>query len=100
MVLFLFSFPKFVYKKILHGEIKDYIKENLQYAVMFAVSFIITYVFIQFVKITNNYLLVLIYGIICLIIPNLIFFIVKHKTDEFKYYKNLVMNMKNKFLKN
>ena len=100
MVLFLFSFPKFVYKKILHGEVKDYIKENLQYAVMFAVSFIITYVFIQFVKITNNYLLVLIYGIICLIIPNLIFFIVKHKTDEFKYYKNLVMNMKNKFLKN
>ena len=100
MVLFLFSFPKFVYKKILHGEIKDYIKENLQYAVMFAVSFIITYVFIQFVKITNNYLLVLIYGIICLIIPNLIFFIVKHKTEEFKYYKNLAMNMKNKFLKN
>lgn len=99
MVLFLFSFPKFVYKKILHGEIKDYIKENLQYAVMFAVSFIITYVFIQFVKITNNYLLVLIYGIICLIIPNLIFFIVKHKTDEFKYYKNLAMNMKSKFLK-
>lgn len=99
MVLFVFSFPKFVYKKILHGEIKDYIKENLQYAVMFAVSFIITYVFIQFVKITNNYLLVLIYGIICLIIPNLIFFIVKHKTDEFKYYKNLAMNMKSKFLK-
>lgn len=99
MVLFLFSFPKYVYKKILHGEIKDYIKENLQYAVMFAVSFIITYVFIQFVKITNNYLLVLIYGIICFIIPNLIFFIVKHKTDEFKYHKNLVMNMKSKFLK-
>lgn len=99
MVLFLFSFPKYVYKKILHGEVKEYIKENIQYAVMFAVSFIITYVFIQFVKITNNYLLVLIYGIICLIIPNLIFFIVKHKTEEFKYYKNLVMNMKSKFLK-
>ncbi len=98
MVLFLFSFPKFVYKKILRGEIKEYIKENIQYAIMFIASFIITYVFIQFVKTDNNYLLLLIYGIICLIIPNFLFFIVKYKTDEFKYYKDFVINIRNKFL--
>ena len=99
MVLFLFSFPKFVYKKILHGKIRDYIKENIEYAIMFAVSFIITYICTQFVKIDNNYLLILIYGVICLLVPNFLFFIFKHKTEEFKYYKNLAKNMKNKLLK-
>lgn len=93
LVLFIYSYPKYVYKMILHGQIFNYIKENIEYAFMFAVSFFITYIVIQMVKIESNYVLILIYGIICLCIPTLVFFVIKYKTDEFNYYKNLIKNM-------
>lgn len=97
MVLFLFSFPKFVYKKVLHREIGDYIKENLQYVILFAISFGVTYVCTRFININNNLLKILVNGIICVVIPNSIYFIAKFRTDEFKYYIDMFLNMKNKF---
>lgn len=96
MVLFIFSFPKFVYKKVLHGNIKDYIKENAQYAILFAASFGLTYVICSSIPLNNNWLKLIVYTAVCLLVPNTIYFIVKRKSPEFIYYINLLGNIKNK----
>lgn len=99
MVLFVFSFPKFVYKKILHGNIIDYLKENGQYALLFAISFAITYLICSNIPLDNNWLKLIVYAVICLLIPNTVYLIVKRKSPEFTYYTNLLSNIKNKIFK-
>ena len=96
MVLFIFSFPKFVYKKILHGKINNYIKENIYYGCLFLISFILTYGILCFINIDNNIILIIVYSIVCFIVPNTIFFVAKRKSDEFQYYINIFHNLKNK----
>ena len=44
-------------------------------------------------SVENNYITLLFYAFICLIIPNLVFFIFKYKTSEFQYYKTLLFNI-------
>ena len=97
MVLYLFSFPKFVYKKILHGKIKDYIIENIQYAILFAFSFISTFMCTRLINIENSWVQLIIYSIICLIIPNLIMFIIFRKNESFLYFRDIIQNILNKF---
>ena len=93
MVLFLFSFPKFVYKKILKADIKNYIKENVQYTLIFAIAFFATYLCINIFNIENNFIKIAVNAIICLIIPNSIYFILKFKSNEFKYLNILRKNI-------
>jgi len=93
MVLFLFSFPKFVYKKILKADIKNYIKENVQYTLIFAIAFLATYLCINIFNIENNFIKIAVNAIICLIIPNSIYFILKFKSNEFKYLNILRKNI-------
>lgn len=93
LVLFAFSFPKYVYRNILHGKIKAYIYDNLLYFLLFLLSFLLTYSCSKIFSFENNYITILFYAFICIIIPNLVFFIFKYKTPEFQYYKTLLFNI-------
>lgn len=99
MVLFLFSFPKYVYQKVLHGKVKDYIKDNLQYLILFLISFMFTYVCSRAITVNSKYMQIILYSLICLFVPNLVFLIAKYKSEEFKYFSNLLLNMTSKFKK-
>lgn len=94
-----YSYPKFVYKKLFNRSYKDYAKETIGYILLFILIATITYYISLFFIVENALLQVVINVIICLIVPNLILFIIFRKTDEFKYFKNLVSNIFNKVFK-
>lgn len=99
LALWCYSYPKFVYKKLFNRSYKDYAKETIGYILLFILIATITYYISLFFIVENALLQVVINVIICLIVPNLILFIIFRKTDEFKYFKKLVSNIFNKVFK-
>lgn len=92
MALWCYTYPKFIYKKILGGKYSDYIKENIKYLFLFIAIAILTCTLASIIKISNLWIKIIFNGIICLIIPNLILFALYRKTEEFGYFKNLVID--------
>lgn len=88
MVLFLYSFPKYVYVLLLKGTYLEYIKLYLKYIVISVVIGIITAYLSSFIIIENTYLNLLCNGILCLIVPNILYFIVVRKFPEFEFYND------------
>lgn len=91
--LWCYSYPKFGYKKILGGKYSDYIKENLGYFLLFTVIAISTYGISMTFTISNLWLDVIARCMLCLIVPNLILFLIYRKSEEFEYFKNLLKFM-------
>lgn len=85
LVLWCYSYPKFVYKKLFNRQIKNYIKETITHIIIFI--FIISLSF-TLNKYSNN---IIISIIISITIPNIILLIIYRKNEEFKYYKNLIL---------
>ena len=78
----------------------EYIKSFLYYFIIALITGIIT-VFITYPvqAINNNILEVLINAIICVIVPNTIFILLFHKTEEYKYFKEMMLNLLKKISK-
>lgn len=85
LVLWCYSYPKFVYKKLFNRQIKNYIKETITHIIIFI--FIISLSF-TLNKYSNNIIFSI---IISITIPNIILLIIYRKNEEFKYYKNLIL---------
>ena len=81
--LWCYSYPKFGYKKTLGGKYKDYIKENLVYLALFITIATVTYGLSMTFAISNLWIDVIARGVLCLIVPNLILFLIYRKSDEF-----------------
>ena len=92
LVLYLYSFPKLVYKDIFNRRYSDYIIEYFNYIIIMLTTLLITYIIIKIVNVNNNWLQLFINGIICLCIPNVIFFILFHRREEYEYYKIMIKN--------
>ena len=58
-----------------------------------AISIIITALIVNKVIINNILLQLIVNGMICVIIPNVIMLLIFYRTDDFKYYKNLLINL-------
>ncbi len=97
LVLYLYSYPKFVYKTIFNKSYLQYFKELLKYLVITFISVLITYFISKMIIFENIYINILVNVIICLVIPNLIYYLIFHKTIEFMYYRNLISNILTKF---
>ena len=95
LCLWCYSYPKFIYKKLFNKNYKAYIKETTGYIFLFSMILSITYFISAINPIRNNMLNLLSNLGICLIIPNFIMAICFYKTDNFKYYINILK----KFLK-
>lgn len=91
-IIYLYSFPKFVYKKLFDRTYIQYILELLKY---FAITFVAIFVTAYLTKIIDigisNFTELIKNLIICLIVPNLIYLIIFCRTDEFKYFKDMLM---------
>ena len=89
LVLWLYSYPKLVYKNIFNGTYFNYIKETLGYILIFLFEIYICLLISQSLNVQNNFINLLLHIIISLIVPNLINIILFYKTDNFKYFIKL-----------
>lgn len=88
----LYSYPRFVYSKVFNKKKIEYIIELVKYSIEFIIVWIIT-VFISKVIIINNTLIKIIWEIlISFMVPNMIFYMRYKNKEEFKYFKDIVVN--------
>lgn len=93
MITHLYTYPKFVYKKIFGKRQVQYYKDGGKYLIITILLGSITY-FISTFTICNNGILQVIVNIaLVLIIPNILVILIFHNTEEFKYYYDLLLNV-------
>lgn len=90
-VLWFYSYPKYVYNNLFDKKISVYVKELIKHIILFLIIIIGSY------KINNYYNNLLITIIICLLLPNIVLFILYKNKEEFIYYKGLIMNKIKKY---
>lgn len=91
--------PYVLYKYEFGLNIKPFLKKYISYTVLMIVSGIITVSICNLIKITGI-IGFIINTFICVIVINAIFFMVLHRTEEFKYFKDLISEfVKSKFVK-
>lgn len=83
--------PYLVFKKIFHMPVSRYFNIYICYIILGLFAYYITNTVSQVIEVENT-LSLLAKGIICLIIPNLIYCIVFFRTSEFKYITNVLKN--------
>ena len=96
LVLWCYSYPRFVYKKLFKRKYIDYAKETIGYIVLFITIMFITFVASRVVNLIGNIApiwSVCLNAMICLIIPNLIIMLIFNKTEEYKYFKSMLRNL-------
>lgn len=96
LAVWCYTYPKFVYKNLLGGKYSNYIKENLTYFLLFVVIAVITYGISMTFAISNLWLDVIARVALCLLVPNLILFLIYRKSEEFAYFKSLAKFILNK----
>lgn len=94
LALYCISYPKYVYKKLFNRSYLNYGKETLGYLGIFLSIAFLTFKLSRLVIINNNFLLLVVNCAIALVIPNLILLILFGRTDNFKYYLNLLKSFK------
>ncbi len=97
LILWCYSYPKLVYKKIFKRNYINYAMETLGYLALFVAIAGACLGLSLILKVNNIYLQLVINTIISAIIPNLIMFLIFRKTENFKYFKGIVFNIINKF---
>lgn len=92
LVLWCYSYPKFVYKKLFNRSYREYAKETLGYISLFVIIAAITYGISKLIIVNNTFIQLLVNSILCIIIPNAIMFLIFRKTENFEYFKELIFN--------
>lgn len=99
MVLWTYSYPKFVYKKIFSRPYHDYAKETIGYILLFVILASFTYFVSTLFVFDNIFLQLIINALIAVIIPNAIMVLIFRKSEEFKYFVNIIKNILDKIFK-
>ncbi|EJQ97577.1 MULTISPECIES: lipopolysaccharide biosynthesis protein [Bacillus cereus group] len=84
--------PYLVYKNVFHKPVRGYFLKYIYYIAVGIGSYLLTSFICNFIS-SDNFLTLLLRGIICLVIPNLIYVFVFCKTDEFKYLSGIINNL-------
>lgn len=93
LALWCYSYPKYVYKKLFDRSYINYVKETIGYIILFILIASGTYYLSTIINFSNIYLEFISNVIISLIVPNILLLIIFFKTDNFKYYSNLLKNV-------
>lgn len=98
LIVVFYSLPFFVYKEVFKKSIFEYYKLYFKYAITTTLLVTITKVTLKYLFLLTGapFLRVVISIIACLIIPNLLIFIIFGKTKELTYFKEMIFG---KFLK-
>lgn len=90
MVLWCYSYPKIVYKKLFDRNYVNYAKETLGYIILFIIITTITYLITTIFSFKNIMIQLILNFIICLVIPNLLIFIIYRKNDNYLYFVSIL----------
>ena len=93
LCLWCYSYPKFVYKSLFNRSYKSYIKETIQYFVLFLIVAVVTYIISSNIVVNNNFLQLIIDAFCVIIIPNVIIFALFRNTENYKYFKSLLIKL-------
>ena len=96
IALYCISYPKYVYKKLFNRSYLDYTKETIGYLSLFLGLAFLTFKLSRLIIISNAFLSLVINCVIAVIIPNIILLILFWKTNNFKYYLELLKEFKNR----
>ena len=89
-VLWFYSYPKFVFKKILNLSINEYSKINVKYFVTFSIITSTSYLLSTLYN-PNIMIVKLIYNIlISLVVPNVLMILIFFKDESFKYFLEML----------
>ncbi len=94
LVLYCYAFPKYTYKPLFGKSYKVYAKEKLYYFSIFILSLIITSIIVKPIIVENLILQIIINGVLCLIIPNIIYILIFRKKEEYLYFKDMLLGFK------
>lgn len=104
MIHWVYSFPVIVYKKLFNSSYSAYIRDTIGYFLLFTIIAGITYFIAYNINISNIWIKFICNVGIAAIVPNLILFIIFRKSDNFKYFLNIIINtvngLKSKLAKN
>lgn len=96
LVLWGYSYPKYVYKKLFGRSYLDYLKETISYLCLFVITLITCYILKSAINLTNIYFILLSNIIISLFVPNIIMLLLFYKSNNFKYYINMFKSIRKK----
>lgn len=99
LVLFLYSYPKFVNKPLFGQKYTSYLKEQFKYLALYLATFTLCVVIMRSISFANIWMNILVGFIIAIFVPNIIYLITFCKTDEFKYYISLLKVVKENLFK-
>jgi O-antigen/teichoic acid export membrane protein len=92
-VLHLFSYPRYVYTKLFKRSYVEYYKEFGSYLIVALLVGAITFGISRMVIVDNSILQLATNVAISLVVPNVLFYILYRKSEEFNYFKILVGKM-------
>lgn len=90
MVLWGYSYPKYVYKNLFKRSYLNYIKETIGYLLLFISIASMTYLLSSIIHFNQIYLTFIVNLLISLFIPNLLLLLFFYKTEHFKYFKTII----------
>ncbi len=99
LVLFLYSYPKYVYKKLFDKSGTIYVLEFFKYLIVFIVCITLTYTVANFNRIDNVLVQLVLNLGICIVVPNIIMYFIFKNTEEFKYFIDIIKKVTQKFTK-
>ena len=94
LVLWCYSYPKYVYNKLFGRKIADYMKETIYYFIIFILIAGFTYSLAILISFDNVYLQFISNVLIALIVPNVIMLLLFSKDENFKYFINMLKGLK------
>jgi O-antigen/teichoic acid export membrane protein len=85
--------PRLVYKHIFKRSVQVYFKKYLFYMFLTIITCFITTRICDFFVLENSFFSLVIKGIICLTVPNLVYLGVFYRKSEFLYIRNIIVNI-------
>lgn len=96
LILWMYSYPIIVYKKIFNREIKNYYLEIIKYIALFLIIITIS-ILLSKIIIINNVYFKFFYDVgIAIIVPNLIMFMIFKNSEDYNYFLSIFKKIINK----
>ena len=99
MVIHLYSYPKYVFKKLFEKDVKEYYKMFTKYSLSAFGIGVVSFYICNLINLSNIFINLLLRGVITVLISVLGICFIYRKQDEYSYFKELVKKAFNKIIK-
>ncbi|QPS70487.1 lipopolysaccharide biosynthesis protein [Lactococcus garvieae] len=94
LILYGYSFPKYIYSPLFDRPISDYIIEQIKYLAVFGLILVLSSLSILLLTLfTNHWLVFFLSLIVALLLPNGLLLLIYHRKPEFQYFKSLMLRL-------